>query len=111
MRWAVVRFDNGHVGLFVLQKARVQLAHQQVSCHLEAEPTASHAGRDLEKVGYDTLVETPKAFSLDDLLDSIANSRILVPHATHGVDLESPPQNIKRVCDGLRDSTGDGTCS
>lgn len=92
-----------------LQEARVPFAHEQISSHFEAEPAARHAGRNLEQIRDNTLIHAPEPFCLDDLLDSIANTCVLVSHATHSVDLESSSQDVERVCNGLRDSTRNRT--
>ena len=107
-------FDGGSGGEYeaglASQEARIQLAHQQVPRHLETEPTARHAWCHLEEVGHNPLVEAAEAFGLDNLLDRVTDSCVLVAHSAHGVDLEAATKDVEGVCDCLCYRTRDSAC-
>lgn len=44
---------------------------EEVACHFETQPTAGHAGCDLEQVGSNALVQAFDAFLRDDDLDGV----------------------------------------
>ena len=67
---------------------------QEVATDLEAKPAGRHAGRDLEEVGDDALVQPAQPLLRDDDPDGIGDGLILVAHAGHGVDLEAPPEHV-----------------
>jgi hypothetical protein len=95
------------VFLLCLQESRFPLAHKRIACHFEAEPAARHARRDLEQVGHNALVQAPDALGAHNRADRVADAGVLVAHAAHSVDLESPPKDVEGVGDGLRDSSRD----
>lgn len=86
------------------------LPHDKVSSDLEAEPARGHAGRYFEQVGYDAFVQAPKALCFKDGFDGVADSRVLVAHAGHGVDLESSAEDVERICAGLCNGAGNSAC-
>lgn len=64
-------------------------ADQEVARHLEAQPAGRHAGRDLEEVGHNALVESSYALLTDNNSDGVGDGLVLVAHSGHCVDLES----------------------
>jgi hypothetical protein len=72
-------------------------ACQEVARHLEAQPARGHAGRDLEQVGHDALVQAADTFLADDDAHGVKDGLVLVAHAGHGVDLESSSQDVAVV--------------
>ena len=71
--------------LLFLQKSAPILPHDKVPRELEAQPATRHTGRDLEQIWYEALVQPSDAFCLEDGADGIADARVLVAHAGHGV--------------------------
>jgi hypothetical protein len=72
-------------------------AHEVISCHLEAEPRASHGRSDLEQVWADTLVQTTNAFLRGDHADGVEDALVLVAHAGHCVDLEAAAEDVATI--------------
>jgi hypothetical protein len=44
-------------GLVSLKETRVRFSREHISCHVEAEPAARHAGRELEQIWHHALVQ------------------------------------------------------
>ena len=62
--------------------------NQEISAQLETQPRRGHAGRHLEQVWDNALVEAFDAFLGDDDTDGVRDGLVLVTHSRHGVDLE-----------------------
>ena len=87
---------DAHIGEGSLQERLLfgLQAHEEVTAELKAQPARRHTRRHLEQVRDDTLVEPLDAFLGNDDADSVRQRFVLIPHPGHGVDLESPPENV-----------------
>ncbi|KAH0194452.1 hypothetical protein KCU70_g334, partial [Aureobasidium melanogenum] len=72
------KITDGQKGDWTEKKKRVMSVlyfwfqtNEEVTRELETQPTASHTGSDLEKVGGNTLVKTLETLVLDDHSDGI----------------------------------------
>jgi hypothetical protein len=88
------------------QEPRIPRPHQHIPRHLKAQPTTRHTGRHLEQIGHNPLIQPPHPLRHNDLLNRVPNTLVLIPHPTHRINLEPPPQHIKRIRNRLRHSTG-----
>ena len=69
-------------------------SNEEVAGKFETEPTARHAGSDLEKIGNDAFVQSHDAFLADDDGDGVPYGLVLVAYAGHGVDLEPSTEDV-----------------
>ena len=67
---------------------------KEVTSQFKAKPTARHAWCDFQKVWNDSFIQPSNTLVSNDDSNCIPDRLILISHTIHGVDLESPSENI-----------------